>query len=370
MKAAVLRSSDQPFAIEEVTLEPLLPSEILVKIVGVGVCHTDLLPRLPVGGGAFFGDTMVPVILGHEGSGIVAEVGSAVTQVEPGDHVLLSFDACGHCAPCLSGSPAYCVEFQERNMRGKRVDGSVSATTADGEKVANRFFAQSSFAEYAVTTERNTVKVDPSLPLELMGPLGCGLQTGAGSVLNEMKLSAGQSIVVFGAGAVGLAAVMAAKLAGASEIVVVDLKQSRLDLAIELGATRVVLGSLPPEEQLEAITGGGPGLDFSLDTTAVGSVMTTAVASLAFGGKAVLIGAGLDFLNVFPTQLTGRTVTFAYEGSSVPQIFIPRLIYLWQRGLFPFEKLTRTYSLDDINQAEADTRSGVTVKPILLPNAL
>lgn len=367
MKAAVLRGADQPFVIEDITLGALLPSEILVKIVGVGVCHTDLLPRLSVGEGIFFGDSMVPVVLGHEGSGIVAEVGSAVTQVKPGDHVLLSYDACGFCDRCLSGAPAYCVEFQERNMHGKNVDLSVSATDADGVPVANRFFAQSSFAEFAITTERNTVKVDPSLPLELLGPLGCGLQTGAGSVLNEMKLRAGQSIVVFGAGAVGLAAVMAAKAANASEIVVVDIKQSRLDLALELGATRVVIGTLPPEELVAAIIDGGKGLDFAFDTTAVGSVMTAAISSLAFGGKAVLIGAGLDFLNVFPTLLTGRTVTFAYEGSSVPQIFIPQLIDLWQRGLFPLEKLTRTYSLDEINQAEADTKSGVTVKPILLP---
>lgn len=365
MRAAVLRGHDQPFVIEDVVLGELAPTEVLVKMVGVGVCHTDLLPRMPVGDG-FFGDHLVPIILGHEGSGIVTEIGSAVTRVAPGDHVVLSFDACGHCSACLSGAPAYCAQFQERNMHGKRVDLSVSATDTDGAPVANRWFAQSSFAEYATATERNIVKVDPDLPLELLGPLGCGLQTGAGSVLNEMQLSAGASIVVFGAGAVGLAAVMAAKLAGASQIVVVDLKQERLDLAVELGATRTVVAGTSVAEQVAAVLDGGPGFDFALDTTAVGSVMTTAVSVLAFRGKAVLLGAGVDSLQVHPVALTGRTVTFAFEGSSVPQIFIPKLIDLWRRGQFPFEKLIRTYSLDDINQAEADTASGKTVKPVLL----
>ena len=362
MKAAVFRAHDEPYRIEDVTLGALAADELLVRIVGVGMCHTDMLLRSPAMAAA-----LAPAILGHEGSGVVEGVGSAVTRAKVGDHVLISFDSCGWCSSCLRGAPAYCVEFMARNVSGRRADGTTSATSA-GEPIANRWFGQSSFAEYSVATERNIVVVDKDLPLDLLGPLGCGLQTGAGSVLNEMKLAPGQSIAVFGAGAVGLAAVMAAKLAGAAEIVVVDLHRSRLDLALELGATRVVQGGT--DDVRGQIVGDGPGVDFTFETTAVASVMTTAIEVLALGGKAVLVGAGGGDLTISPSLLSGRTVTYALEGSSIPQLFLPQLISYWQRGLFPFEKLVRTYTLDDINQAEADSLSGATIKPVFLVSAV
>ena len=362
VRAAVLRGHDKPFTIEDVTLGDLRDDEVLVRIVGVGMCHTDLLPRDPA-----MAAMLTPAILGHEGSGIVEQTGSAVTLVQVGDHVLISFDSCGHCASCRNGAPAYCDQFEARNLTARRPDGSTGATSASGEDLPARWFAQSSFAEAAITTERNLVVVDRDLPLELLGPLGCGLQTGAGSVLNEMRLAPGQSLAVFGAGAVGLAAVMAAKLAGAREIVVVDITQSRLDLALELGATRVVLGT--DADVRAAVVGDGPGMDFSFETTAVSSVLNTAVAVLARPGKAVLVGAGGGELHIAPMTLSGRSVTFVLEGSAVPQLLIPLLIDFWQRGLFPFEKLTRTYAFADINQAESDSRSGVTIKPVLLTGA-
>ena len=254
----------------------------------------------------------------------------------------------------------------ERTAR--RADGTTSAVSAMGEPITNRWFGQSSFAEYSVATERNIVVVDKDLPLEMLGPLGCGLQTGAGSVLNEMQLAPGQSIAVFGAGAVGLAAVMAAKLSGAGEIVVVDLHQSRLDLALELGATRVVLGN--SDDVRGQIVGDGPGMNFTFETTAATPVITTAIASLALRGKAVLVGAGGGDLSVSPNLLSGRSVTYVLEGSSIPQLFLPQLIAFWKQGLFPFEKLVRTYALDDINQAEADSLSGITIKPVFLVSAV
>lgn len=363
MKAAVFRAHDQPYRIEEVTLGALAADELLVRIVGVGMCHTDMLLRNPAMAAA-----LAPAILGHEGSGVVEAVGAAVTRAKVGDHVLISFDSCGGCTSCLQGSPAYCVEFMARNVTARRADGTSNATTATGEAVANRWFGQSSFAEYSVATERNIVVVDKDLPLEMLGPLGCGLQTGAGSVLNEMRLAPGQSIAVFGAGAVGLAAVMAAKLSGAADIVVVDLHPSRLELALELGATRVVLGS--SDDIRSQIIGGGPGMHFTFETTAVTAVMTTAIEVLAMRGKAVLVGAGGGEFTVAPSLLAGRTVTYALEGSAIPQLFLPQLISYWQRGLFPFEKLVRTYSLDEINQAEADSLSGVTIKPVFVVSAV
>lgn len=365
MKAAVLRAHDEPYRIEEVTLGALAADELLVRVVGVGMCHTDMLLRSPA-----MATALTPAILGHEGSGVVTAVGSAVTRAKVGDHVLMSFDSCGWCASCLRGAPAYCVEFMARNISGRRADGTTSATSATsetspgGEQITNRWFGQSSFAEYSVATERNVVVVDRDLPLELLGPLGCGLQTGAGAVLNEMRLAPGQSVAVFGAGAVGLAAVMAAKIAGAGEIIVVDLHTSRLDLARELGATRVVRGD--SEDVRGQVLGTGPGVDFTFDTTAVTAVMTTAIEVLAFGGKAVLVGAGGGDFTISPSLLSGRTVTYVLEGSAIPQLFLPQLISFWQQGLFPFETLVRTYALDDINQAEADSLSGATIKPVFL----
>jgi aryl-alcohol dehydrogenase len=208
------------------------------------------------------------------------------------------------------------------------------------------------------------VKVAGDLPLDQLGPLGCGVQTGAGAVLNQMRLAAGQSLAVFGAGAVGLSAVMAARLAGASEIAVVDINPARLELAARLGATRVVDGR--DGDVAKAVTGGGGGLDFSFDTTGVAAVMDQAIAVLTRPGTCVLVGAGMDSVTVHPSALAGKIVTYCYEGAAVPQLFIPKLIGLWQQGLFPFDQLIRTYPLDEINQAEADAVSGATVKPVIL----
>jgi aryl-alcohol dehydrogenase len=358
--AAVSRYEDQPYEIETVSIGELRPVEVLIKVVGAGMCHSDMIVRDPSLGLS----SMMPAILGHEGSGVVEAIGSAVTHVTPGDHVLVTFDSCGTCHSCLTGAPAYCAEFWPRNLTGRRPDGTASATAADGTEIANRWFAQSTFAEYAVTTERNLVVVDKDLPLELLGPLGCGMQTGAGTVLNEMKMGPGQGVVVFGAGAVGLAAVMAAKLSGAGEIVVVDLLESRLALAKELGATRVVRGDEP--DLADKIRGDGEGMDFSFETTAVTELITCAIESLRRPGLAVLVGGGAGMLNVAPPALSGKKVTYVLEGSAVPHILLPQLIDYWKKGLFPFDKLIRTYPFADINLADADSAAGTTVKPVLL----
>jgi aryl-alcohol dehydrogenase len=357
VRAVVLRDRTSAFAVEDIDLADPGSGEVLVEIVGAGLCHTDLALRAPELEGH------APIIPGHEGSGIVRAVGEGVTTVRVGDHVVMSFDSCGACRACRTGMPAYCAQFETRNLSGRGPDGRVSATDAEGRPVANRWFGQSSLAEFALATERNVVVVDPALPLELMGPLGCGLQTGAGSVLNEMRLAPGQSIAVFGAGAVGIAAVMAAKIAGASDIVVVDLVDARLDLARELGATRTVRGDEP--DVVGRVRADGGGLDFALDTTGVTAVVASAVEVLARPGKIVLLAGG-GRVEVRSDLLAGRTLTFAYEGSSVPQVFVPQLIEHWQAGRFPFERLVRTYTLDDVDRAEADSREGVTIKPVII----
>lgn len=356
-RAAVLRAQDQPYEIEEITLDDLKPGEVLVKIVSAGMCHTDIVTR---------GRPVFPIILGHEGAGVVAELGPGVTGIAVGDHVVVTFSSCGRCLSCLRGEPAYCVEFFHRNMTGRHPDGTTSATDRSGAQVANRFFGQSSFAEHVITEIRNLVVVDPDVPLELLGPLGCGLQTGAGTVLNEMRLAAGQSIAVFGAGGVGLAAVMAAKLSGASDIVVVDLHETRLRKAAELGATRTVVGGT--RDVAEQVIGTGTGMDFVLETSGVNDVVLAAISALGTGGLAVLVGSPQPIDGLLPTKLMGRKVTYSLEGNAVPQLLIPQLIRFWQEGRFPFDQLIRSYDLASINDAEADSRSGVTIKPVLVPD--
>ncbi|MGW4201369.1 NAD(P)-dependent alcohol dehydrogenase [Streptomyces sp. NPDC004726] len=360
--AAVVRETGGPFVREELTLDARLrPDEVLVRVVASGVCQTDVHVRdqhLP---------TPLPAVLGHEGAGVVERVGDAVTTVVPGDHVVMTYQSCGHCRPCLSGFPAYCARSFPANFGGSRLDGTNALRDGDGAEVHGHFFGQSSFATHALATERNVVKVDDDLPLELLAPLGCGLQTGAGAVLNSLRVPAGSSLVVIGTGTVGLAAVMAAKAAGAAPVIAVDIVPERLELAAELGATHTVDAR---EEDVAAriaeITDGGA--DYVLEITARPGMLTLAVNALAPLGTAALIGgapAGARAEVDMNALLGGRTVRGIAQGDSIPQLFIPQLIDLYRTGRFPFDRLITTYGFDEINEAVADTRSGAAIKPVL-----
>ncbi|TDE33837.1 NAD(P)-dependent alcohol dehydrogenase [Actinomadura sp. 6K520] len=360
--AAVLRAADGPYTIESLDLADPGPGEVLVRVAGAGMCHTDLLGRVP-------GDLVAkPVVLGHEGSGVVEAVGPGVTGLTEGDHVVMSFDSCGACGNCRAGVPGACPQMMALNMLAVPLDGTPRATTGDGEAVHTRWFGQSSFASHALGTVHNVVPVGRDVPLEQLGPLGCGIQTGAASVLISLGVRAGDGIAVFGTGAVGLAAVMAARVAGATTIVAVDLHESRLDLARELGATHVLNGA--DEDiagQIRAIS-GGEGVQYSFDTTAVPEVVSTAVASLRTTGVCGLVGVGAaEYTLDANLLLMGRTVKGIIEGDAVPQTFIPKMIELWRQGRFPFDRLITSYPLDQIDQAEADAQSGKVVKPVLIP---
>ncbi|WP_319449810.1 MULTISPECIES: NAD(P)-dependent alcohol dehydrogenase [unclassified Mycobacterium] len=356
--AAVLHEHDKPFSVEALDLDEPRPGELLVKVSAVGMCHTDLVVRhgLPI---------PLPIVFGHEGSGIVEAVGRDVTRFAVGDHVVMSFDHCGWCPQCLTGQPAYCTEFVLRNLTGRRMDGTTAAATEDGVAVSSRWFGQSSFATHAIVTERNLVKVDPSLPLEVLCPLGCGIQTGAGAVLNTVNLRSGQRLAVFGVGAVGMAAVMAAKLVGASEIIAVDLDPDRRTLALELGATTVIDGADP--DAVAKMGADTYGADCCLDTTGAAQVVDAAISLLGPRGRLALVAAGSDPVTVQPERLMGRSLTYVLEGDAVPQVFVPQLISYWQRGLFPVDRLIRQYPLEAINNAEQDSLSGKTIKPVLMP---
>ncbi|MET8215977.1 NAD(P)-dependent alcohol dehydrogenase [Streptomyces hirsutus] len=361
--AAVVRGKSMPFAVEELELDDLRPGEVRVRMVATGVCHTDAIVRDQVY------PTPLPAVLGHEGAGVVEAVGSAVTSVAPGDHVVLSAASCGVCAQCLSGKPMYCENAYDQCFGGRRPDGT-TALSSNGEAVSSHFFGQSSFATYANVVERSVVKVPRDAPLEKLGPLGCGLQTGAGAVLNELRPEAGTSLVVFGAGAVGSAAVMAAKVAGCTTVVAVDLHDSRLELARRIGATHTInSGSTDVVSELKKIT-GGKGVDFVVDTTAVPGLLTQALDALAIRGTIVLVGAAAAGTTVpfeiGESLLKGWTFKTVIEGSSVPQVFIPHLVELWQQGRFPFDELVSTYELEAINEAFADSADGTTIKPVVV----
>ncbi|WP_427918333.1 NAD(P)-dependent alcohol dehydrogenase [Streptomyces sp. cg40] len=359
--AALTETKGAPFTLAPLDLDDPRPGEVVVRLVSSGVCHTDLIVRdqwYPV---------PLPAVLGHEGAGVVETVGDGVTSVAPGDHVVLTFNSCGRCRMCVQGRTAYCDQFFARNFAGTRADGSTPLHRDSGD-VHGVFFGQSSFATHALAGEGNVVKVDPAAPLELLGPLGCGVQTGAGGVLNTLRPPAGSSIAVFGAGSVGLSAVMAAVVAGCTTIVAVDLNEQRLELAKEVGATHVVNGAEGDTvERLREIT-GGLGVDYSLETTAVPAVLRQAVDALNQGGTCGLIGAaapGTEASIDMSALLFGRSLRGIVEGDSVPQVFIPKLVDLYQQGRFPFDKLIRTYAFEDINQAVEDSEKGTTLKPVL-----
>ncbi len=361
IQAAVTESGGAPFAIQTLQMDELRANEVLVKVSAAGVCHTDLIVRdqwYPV---------PLPAVLGHEGAGIVQAVGSAVSKVAPGDQVGMSFNSCGGCPTCLSGRPSYCYDFVARNFGASRPDAT-TALSRDGEPIHSHFFGQSSFATYAIATERNVVKLDADVPLDLVAPFGCGIQTGAGAILNVMRPPAGASVAVFGTGSVGLAAVLAAVVAGATTIVGIDVRKARLDLALELGATHVI--NAAEEDAVEEIRGiTGAGADFAVETTGVPAVLRTAVDCTAPTGTVGVIGApamGTEVkLDVNEILVFGRTVRGIVEGDSVPEIFIPRLIELWRQGRFAVDQLINHYDFDELERAAQDAEQGRVVKAVV-----
>ncbi|MGU3432559.1 NAD(P)-dependent alcohol dehydrogenase [Actinomycetes bacterium M1A6_2h] len=364
IEAAVLRDRTSAFCMETVELAGPGRGEVRVRIAGVGFCHTDVLPRTA--------DFMAvpPLVVGHEGAGVVEALGDGVgNDLEVGQPVVLSFDSCGLCENCLVGSPAYCTSFFALNLTGNGGDGTGPITDSGGKAISSRWFGQSSFATHAIVTATNVVPVPRDLPLELLGPLACGVQTGAGSIFNSLGVRAGHTTLVFGAGAVGLSAVMAAKVAGAKRIIAVDLNESRLELAVELGATDVIHGGdTDVARQVRKLTGGG--VNAALDTTGQPSVIAAGVDALRPTGTLGLVSAASRNVVLAGSALAaGKTITGILEGDAVPRTFLPLLIDLWSRGLFPFDKLIRTYPMSEIAAAERDCASGLTIKPVLIPRS-
>jgi len=361
IKAAVTRAKASPMSLESIDLADPRDDEILVRVVATGVCHTDIAMRdqtYPV---------PQPIVLGHEGAGVVEKVGRGITKVAVGDHVVMSYNSCGHCDSCNEHAPNYCHDFFGHNFAGVRSDGT-SPLSKDGETIHGNFFGQSSFANFALCHERNIVKVAKDAPLELLGPLACGVQTGAGAVINSLEVRPGQTIAIFGVGSVGLSAIMAARVAGATTIIGVDVVGDRLTLAKELGATHVINPkSANPVEEIMKITGAG--VNFCFETTARPDVIRQAMESLAARGTLGIVGASsLDVeltFNAMHIMTAGRKLQGIVEGDSTPDVFIPQLIELYLQGRFPFDKLVKFYPFDKINDAIHDAETGKAIKPII-----
>jgi aryl-alcohol dehydrogenase len=359
--ALVLRAYDFAPEWEPVWLSEPGSGEVLVRLVACGVCQTDV--KVSHG----YRHVQLPAVLGHEGAGVVERVGPDVEGLAVGDHVVLSFASCGACPACLRDAPAYCHRSDALNFGGEAGAGSICDA---GGGALTRFFGQSAFASHAVVRARQAVPVPAELSLSAAAPLGCSVQTGAGAILNELAVQPGQSVAVVGVGAVGLSAVMAARVAGASPIVAVDLLARRLELARRLGAT-VGLEAGPSSSLAGLLRRAVPdGLRAVLDTTGQPGVLAGAVEALAPGGTAGFVAPGGQATLDTGALLAGRSIRGITQGGSVPQSFIPSLLGLYREGRFPFNRLVRTFPAGSAEAAFASIAEGSAVKPVVLLEGL
>jgi aryl-alcohol dehydrogenase len=354
-KAAIVHTANAPFVIEEVELAEPKQNEVIVKVVASGVCHTD------EGGRKGEYPTPFPAVFGHEGSGVIHEIGPGVDTFKPGDHVVISYPHCGHCDACYEGRINHCKIHYPLQFNGKFEDGQ--NRIFQNNKPVSSFFGQSSFAEHALVNVNNLVKVDPELDLAYMGPLACGIMTGAGTLLNQLKPTPGDSLAVFGAGSVGLSAIMAAKLFNCNPLIAVDVVDSRLETARQFGATHVI-NSKKVESvvaEIKRLT-NGLGLKYAVESSGVATVMQQAVDALFAGGTIAAVANA----TIFPqSNLLGKKLVGIQMGEAVISTFIPRLLRLYKLGLFPYDKLITFYDFEDINKAFEDTHKGLAIKAVL-----
>jgi aryl-alcohol dehydrogenase len=361
--AAVAHRPHADFTVDTLQLDGPRAGEVLVRISAVGLCHTDLAARegvVPIS---------MPAVLGHEGAGTVVEVGEGVTKVTPGDKVALTFNSCGQCFNCEHGAPAYCYQFVPLNYAGVRLSDGVSPISSADGPVNACFFGQSSFASHAIGNARNVVKLPADAPLDLVGPLGCGIQTGAGAVMNSLAAPAGSALLITGGGSVGLAGVLGGVVQGCETIIVAEPHESRRNLAKELGATHVVdpaAGDLA--EQVRAIVPDGVHNVF--DTTGIPSVIEGSLGSMAPHAGLGLVGVPTDpaasmDLSLMQTLILGLRIYGIIEGDAFPDEFIPRLAQLHAEGRFRFDRMITKFPFEQINEAVEAQHKGEVVKVVL-----
>ena len=349
--AALVPEEGARFRLEELELADPGVDELIVRVAASGVCQTDIHGR-----DDYFGIPF-PCVFGHEGAGIVERVGAQVTGIAPGDRVVMVSPACGACKACARGLPGYCASARRLKFGGRLRDGRIPFRRGEAP-VYGAFFQQSSFATHALATAGNVVKLPDALPLELAAAFACGVNTGAGAVLNALRPQPGSSIAIFGAGAVGLAAVMAARIAGCGTIVAVDLHDSRLALARELGATHVFHASQPVPMMVEA----------SIEAAGEPQALRRALDCLAPLGVCCLVGSarqGVEAALEMARLQHGRTLRGCIQGDAPPHEFFPRLFEHWSAGRLPVERLVSFYDWRDVNRAVDDAALGRAIKPVL-----
>lgn len=360
--AAVAHSKSGSLSLEQVTLDDLQPHEVLVQLEACGICHTDekFRQRLPL-----------PAVFGHEGVGIVEAVGAAVTDAKVGDRVILSYPFCTECDPCLRDEPYRCERIPALKFGGTRLDGTCPMTL-NGEGITSAFFQQSSFATYAIAIEQAIVPVSElagDVPAEVLAAIPCGVQTGAGAIMNTFEGQPGEGVAIMGAGAVGLSAVMAAKLIGMHPIVCAETHAGRLALAGELGASHLI--NAAEADVAGAIRRIAPkGVRYAIDSSATVPGLEASIGAIGQGGKVGIVSypnEGKPF--PFSTRdlfLKVASLHGIVQGSSIPRQFLPRLLDLYGEGVFPVDRIVTTYAFADINRALGDAQSGRAIKPVLL----
>jgi aryl-alcohol dehydrogenase len=366
VRAAVLEGVDASgkgwkIEFQTLELEPPRPNEVLVRVTSCGVCGTDR--------GCLHGIEPYPTpgVLGHEGAGIVEDVGQDVTLVARGDRVVMGFPFCGVCRNCRAGQPRYCEVGGKLTFSGYRLDGSTSLKRSNGDSVAGRFFQQSSWATYAVATQQQLARVPEELDTDLMGPLGCSVTTGAGTVLNELRPTPGSSVAIFGCGAVGLSAVMAARLTGCDRIIAIDRHAGRLNLARQLGATDIIPGSDQLGARVLDLSDGG--VDYAIEATNGSNLVAEACSSLRQLGVCAMVGgasprARVELVHTDMLQKGKRLIGVMGGGGQTPAFHVS-LMKLQAQGRFPLEKLVQEFPFEQINEAITASDAGTVVKPIL-----
>ncbi len=365
-RAAVVWEPHAEFCMENVELDRLQPDEVRVRVLAAGICQSDM--------GAVHNHFPFPLpgVLGHEGAGVVEAVGESVTLAKVGDRVLLSFALCGTCRWCRNGHPAYCDSHVTYNLlAGRRPDGSATIRCG-GQELGGHFFGQSSFAEEAIVNQRSVVVLPPDVTddeLPTLAPLVCGVQAGAGAVLNVLRPHPTETLAIAGAGGVGLAALLATRLCRPRTVIVIDRVASRLELAATLGADTVIDTSREDlGARLSEVTGGS-GPDIAVDTTGHVPTLETLIAGLATRGRCAAVGVpplgATATFNVMPF-IMGKSIQGIAAGDTEPQTFLPVMVEAVRSGTLPIDRMQRRYAFDDINTAVQDAASGTTVKPVLV----
>jgi alcohol dehydrogenase len=339
----------RPLVVEEITLDPPGPGEVLVEMGAAGLCHSDLSvvdgsrPRV------------MPMVLGHEASGIVREVGTGVAEFAPGDHVVFSWvPLCGRCQFCVSGRGALCIPGGDANIAGTLLNGGCRFTAARPGPACNHHLGVSGFSQFTVAAQESLVKIDPGLPLEVAALFGCAIMTGVGAVLNTAKVPSGASVAIFGLGGVGLSVVMGARAAGAYPIIAIDPVAEKFPLARELGATHTVnTDDGDPVAAVRDLTYGGA--EFVFESVGSERALISAYQATGRGGTTVTMGLPApDKLFSIPALgivAEERTIKGSYMGSCVPRRDLPKYIDMYRAGLLPVDRLqTHTLPLEEINE--------------------